>query len=103
MTKAEWQNDPPALGMLLDGRLDDVDWRGRRVCDDDFFVVFNPSDRALRFACPPPPAGGSWESAWATAEDVELKGAQLSVPEECLCVLHQNVCAEEQGPGAFAV
>ncbi len=103
MTRDDWQSDDEApLGLLLDGRVDDLDDRGRRIRDDTFLVVFQAGARPAAFVCPEP-ARGHWELDWVTAEGAELSGLTLRLTADSVCVLREERGGEQPGPDAYAV
>ncbi|HJL14293.1 MAG TPA: glycogen debranching protein GlgX [Sandaracinaceae bacterium LLY-WYZ-13_1] len=91
MTEADWHADALAtLGMLLDGRLDDVDWRGRPLRDDTFFVVFHAAPEGRKFKMPAPPAEGRWRLEWSTVNGAAARGATATIPGESVCVFRES-------------
>lgn len=88
MKEEDWTADSLApLGLLLDGRLPDLDRLGRRSRDDTFLVVFHSGPTSAQFALPPPPGEGRWQMAWSTAEGAIQSPCALTVPAESVCVL----------------
>jgi glycogen operon protein len=91
MTEEDWHaGRPDPLGMLLDGRLDDLDWRGRRLHDDTFFVVFHAGEEPRKLRAPAPPAKGRWRLEWATVDGATVRGATMTVPAESVCVFRET-------------
>jgi glycogen operon protein len=91
MTEQDWHSAEHApLGMLLDGRLDDLDWRGRKLRDETFFVIFHAGGEPRKVKAPRPPAKGRWKVAWSTVDHITVRGYTLTVPPASICVLEET-------------
>jgi len=63
MNAADWHDDDPTFGMLLDGAsLDEIDVTGEPLRDDSFLVWFH-GPRGGAVVMPPTPQGGGWRLA----------------------------------------
>jgi isoamylase len=91
MNEGDWgAEEPKPLGIVLDGRLDDVDWRGHRMREATYLVVFHAGGADETFVCPIPGEGARWIVEWSTADGASLEDRTLRVPRESVCVLREE-------------
>ena len=94
MTAADWQaGSARSLTVFLNGRaISEPDWRGERIRDDSFLLLFNASELDQQFTLPPPRYGARWSKVLDTA--VPLISAQdvaVVKPGDVIGVLSRSV------------
>lgn len=80
MTEEEWNEGwARAIGMRLGGKaLTEVDAEGKRLVDDDHFLLLNGHYEAVTFCLPPDAAGDTWGVVVDTASG-EVDGGERTI------------------------
>jgi isoamylase len=69
MTKSDWQNGEPVLGLFLNGEaIPTPGPRGERIVDDSFLVLFNACAEERTFQLPRARLGPEWTLELSTAD-----------------------------------
>jgi glycogen operon protein len=105
MTDEDWTvSFARALGVFLNGQgIQGRDAYGRPVVDDSFFLIFNASERTLRFVLPPSLGDGAWYEVLNTAAPAQRAGrsvrlgARVQLRERSVRVLRRDL---PRRPGA---
>jgi glycogen operon protein len=100
MTDADWQvGSAKSLTVFLNGdAISEPGWRGERIRDDSFLLLFNASELEQQFTLPPPRYGARWSKVLDTAvprisaQDVAVvkPGDVVGVPSRSVQVLCRN-------------
>ncbi|MDQ1401759.1 MAG: isoamylase, partial [Actinomycetota bacterium] len=76
MSHEDWAKGyAKSIAVFLNGEtIASPDWRGRKVTDDSFFLLFNAWDQPLPFTIPQGDWGEHWDIALDTARPIEPEG-----------------------------
>jgi isoamylase len=76
MTKADWQEGEPVLGLFLNGEaIPEPGPRGERIVDESFLVLFNASGEERTMTLPRARLGAAWELELSTADPAAAPGS----------------------------
>ncbi|MCE7062156.1 glycogen debranching protein GlgX [Dyadobacter sp. CY343] len=96
MPEESWEVDnAKSLGVYLNGKgIRCVNYDGRRLTDDSFYIIFNAHDEALEYVLPPDRCGKPWHKVIDTSdgfigEDGEsfAQGSSITVQDRSVLVL----------------
>ncbi|CAG5067595.1 Glycogen operon protein GlgX [Dyadobacter sp. CECT 9623] len=96
MPEESWEEDnAKSLGVYLNGKgIRCVNYDGRRLTDDSFYIIFNAHDEALEYVLPPDRCGKPWHKVIDTSdgfigEDGEsfAQGSSITVQDRSVLVL----------------
>jgi glycogen operon protein len=95
MTRRDWQDGAPILGMFLNGQeIPTPGPHGEDIEDDSFVLLFNASSEVVGFMLPRRPFGAQWTLEVSTADPAAEPGSQrfgyrteVKVPSHSIVIL----------------
>jgi glycogen operon protein len=94
MSEENWQHDfAKSLGVFLNGRgIRSEGYKGERITDNSFYIVFNAYEGELPYVLPSEEFGNTWVKVIDTHENYfEEEGGQIYTPGETIKVQGRSV------------
>lgn len=88
MSEDNWNKDyAKSLAVFLNGLgIHSVGWKGEKIFDDNFYVIFNAHYEELSFKLPPTKYGRQWIKVIDTANNIVAEEAEIFKPEDEIVV-----------------